>query len=266
MEPVAQQGWDNFTFRLESELAVRLPSAEAYVAAVAKEERVLPLLAGRLTHAVPESVAVGQPGPLYPFPWSVRRWLHGETLSAKPLSDREGLAHDLGRLLAALRTVPAGQGPAAGRHSFFRGCHPSVYGDQVQGALELLPETVDAGACREIWREATATAWAFEPVWFHGDVAAGNLVLQEGRLSAVIDFGTCGVGDPACDLVMAWTYFSGEERRTFRRAVDLPDDSWRRARGWALWKALVTLTGLSGPDLQGVQRRTLAEVLSDPVI
>ncbi|MCL2782217.1 MAG: phosphotransferase, partial [Actinomycetia bacterium] len=102
--------------------------------------------------------------------------------------------------------------------------------------------------------------------WFHGDVAAGNLLAVDGRLAAVIDFGTCGVGDPACDLVIAWTYFRGDERAVFRESVGLDDDTWRRARGWALWKALVTMAGMSGPDPDRGAARALREVLRDPVI
>ncbi|MET8982429.1 aminoglycoside phosphotransferase family protein [Streptomyces sp. NPDC004539] len=264
VRPVARQGWDNRTFRLGEELSVRLPSAEGYVAAVAKEDRWLPVLAKELTMPLPAPVAVGRPSAAYPFPWSVRRWLPGETVEAADADavDRVRLARDLGEFLRRLREVPAEGGPAAGRHSWFRGCHPSVYGDQVAESLVTLADEVDVAACRAVWGEALVSAWPSAPVWFHGDVSAGNLLVRGGRLSAVIDFGTCGVGDPACDLVIAWTYFEGAEREAFREAVGLPDDAWRRARGWALWKALVVLAGLSSPDPEGVQRRVLERVLT----
>ncbi|TDC85497.1 aminoglycoside phosphotransferase family protein [Micromonospora sp. KC606] len=264
--PVPRQGWDNRTFRLGDALAVRLPSAEGYVAAVAKEERCLPILAKHLPLAVPESVAIGAPSATYPFPWSVRRWLPGEPVDSSPAVDRTALARGLGDFLTALRRVPTEHGPAGGWHSHFRGCHPSVYGEQVETALDRLGDAVDADACRTIWGAALTTAWPTAPVWFHGDVAAGNLLVTDGRLAAVIDFGTCGVGDPACDLVMAWTYFAGDERRVFADAVGLPADAWRRARGWALWKALATMAGLSSPDPEGVQTRVLVQVLADPVV
>ncbi|MFD6624406.1 aminoglycoside phosphotransferase family protein [Streptomyces diastaticus] len=262
--PVDPQGWDNRTFRLGDELAARLPSGESYVAAVEKEDRYLPLLARHLPLAVPEVVATARPGSGYPFPWSVRRWLPGNTVT--PDIDRGALASDLGGFLAALRKVPSEGGPVGGSHSHFRGCHPSVYSSQVEAALITLKDEVDAKTCEAIWADALTSAWPQAPVWFHGDVAAGNMLLTEGRLSAVIDFGTCGVGDPACDLVMAWTYFEGEERQTFREAVDLSDDTWRRARGWALWKALATMGGLSSPDPEGFQTLVLAKVLEDSVI
>ncbi|PRX96841.1 aminoglycoside phosphotransferase family protein [Allonocardiopsis opalescens] len=264
--PVERQGWDNRTFRLGDELAVRLPSGESYAAAVAKEDRWLPVLAKALPLPVPEVVATGRPGGGYPFPWSVRRWMSGETLADAHGVDRTALARDLGAFLTALRAVPATRGPAAGRHCYWRGCHPSVYGDQVQDALVTLEDEVDAAACEDVWARALTSAWPQAPVWFHGDVAAGNLLAAGGGLSAVIDFGTCGVGDPACDLVMAWTYFEGHERQVFREAAGLSDDTWRRARGWALWKALATMGGLSSPDPDGFQNRVLAEVLADPVV
>ncbi|MDP9819297.1 aminoglycoside phosphotransferase family protein [Spirilliplanes yamanashiensis] len=263
---VARQGWDNRTFRLGGELAVRLPSGEGYVAAVAKEDRWLPVLAGRLPLPVPEPVGAGRPGAGYPFPWSVRRWLPGEPLDAAEGVDPAGVARDLGGFLTALRAAPAAGGPAAGRHCWFRGCHPSVYGDQVGRALDVLGDAVDAAACRAVWAAALTSAWAAAPVWFHGDVAPGNLLTVGGRLAAVIDFGTCGVGDPACDLVIAWTWLGPAERRVFRAAAGLDDDAWRRARGWALWKALATMAGLSGPDPAGHQAAVLRRVLADPVI
>ncbi|GAA1442679.1 aminoglycoside phosphotransferase family protein [Nocardiopsis tropica] len=265
VRPVASQGWDNRTFRLGDELVVRLPSGEGYVAAVAKEDRCLPRLAGHLPLAVPVPVATDWPAAAYPFPWSVRRWLPGVTVEAATGIDRTRLARDLGAFLTALRRAPTGPGPASGAHSHHRGCHPGVYGHQVEQALERLGGAVDAASCRRIWAEAVRSTWSGAPTWCHGDVAVGNLLTTDGTLSAVIDFGCCSVGDPACDLVMAWTFFTAEERPVFREAVGLPSDTWRRARGWALWKALVTMAGLSSPDQRGVQRRVLSHVLADPV-
>jgi aminoglycoside phosphotransferase (APT) family kinase protein len=264
VRPVPRQGWDNRTFRLGDDLSARLPSAEGYAAAVQKEERALQFLDGRLPVALPGVVAIGAPGQGYPFPWSVRRWLPGDTVAAASTLDQVALAKDVGGMLTALRALPTEAGAAAGRHSFYRGSHPSAYSDQVQAALERLD--VDADACAAIWLTATTSVWESAPVWFHGDVAVGNLLVQGGRLSAVIDFGTCGVGDPACDLVLAWTHFDGRARTVFREAAGLDDATWQRARGWALWKSLVVLSGQSSPDEGDEHRRILAEVLADPVV
>ncbi len=265
IRPIARQGWDNRTFRLGDDLSVRLPSAEGYVPAIAKEDRWLPHLAGHLPLPVPAPVATGRPTGEFPFPWSVRRWLPGETVEHGTL-DRIHLPADLAAFLQDLQRVPSSDGPAAGRHSSFRGCHPSAYSDDVAEALRQLAADVDSAACRAIWTAAIASVWQQQPVWFHGDIAPGNLLTDGVRLSAVIDFGTCGIGDPACDLVIAWTWFSPEERVVFRDAVALADTTWQRARGWALWKALITLAGRSGPNAQAFQLRALEQVLDDPVI
>lgn len=263
---VDPQGWDNRTFRLGDELAVRLPSAAGYVPAVAKEQDVLPYLAGRLDVAVPEPVALGGPGEGYPFPWSVRRWLGGTVVARAERLDVERLATDVGGALRQLRSIPSAGGPAAGAHSFHRGAHPSRYDDEVTAALDALGGSVDRAACEQVWAAATATAWDRPAVWFHGDVAPGNLLVDgAGRLSALIDFGTCGVGDPACDLVFAWTFLDGSARRAFHEAVALDTDTWARARGWALWKALIMLAGSAGPGGVGEHRGVLEAVLADPV-
>jgi aminoglycoside phosphotransferase (APT) family kinase protein len=268
--PVDRQGNDNRTFRLGDRLVVRLPSAEWYAAAVDKEDRWLPLLAGHLPVPVPAPMAIGRPAAGYPFAWSVRRWLAGDPVEDAADVDRMALARDLGAFLTALRAVPAEPGPACGRHSFFRGCHPSVYSDDVQRSLGELAGLVDVAACRTVWADALVSAWPAGPVWFHGDVAAGNLLTAGGRLAAVIDFGTCGVGDPACDLVMAWTYFAGPERKAFRAAAGLADDVWRRARGWALWKALLVAAGRpaasSGGDPVPPEIAEIEAILADPVV
>lgn len=260
--PVLEQGHDNRTFRLGDELAVRLPSAEGYVAGVTKEDLCLPVMARHLSTGVPVPVATGLPSEDYPYPWSVRRWITGTTPDHDPDLDRVALAEDLGAFLRELRAVPPGEGPAAGEHSFYRGTHPSVYGDQVEETLGELADQVDVRACRAIWNEAVRTAWPTDPVWFHGDVAPGNLLTHRGRLVAVIDFGTCGVGDPACDLVVAWTLFTEAERGVFRDAAALSDDTWARARGWALWKALVTL-GNPASNLYAQQERALEQLVAE---
>lgn len=262
--PVRRQGNDNRTFRLGVDLAVRLPSHESYVAGITKEDRFLPLLGEHLTVAVPAPVATGRPTREYPYPWSVRRWMVGDTPDRDPDLDRPRFAHDLGAFLRELRVAPADDAPVAGLHSFYRGCHPSVYGDQVQAALTDLADQVDVAACKAVWQRAVRSVWSSAPVWVHGDVAVGNLLTTEGRLSAVIDFGTCGVGDPACDLVIAWTFLEGDERELLRAAAGLPADAWARARGWALWKALVTMRGPDGPQYRS-QASALAQLLAEPV-
>lgn len=262
--PVPEQGNDNRTFRLGDDLAVRLPSHDSYVAGITKEDTFLPMLGEHLTVPVPTPVATGRPTRKYPYPWSVRRWMIGDTADRDPDLDRARFAHDLGVFLRELRAVPTDGGPIAGLHSFYRGCHPSVYGDQVQAALSKLADQVDVPACKAIWLNAVRSVWSGPPVWVHGDVAVGNLLTANRQLCAVIDFGTCGLGDPACDLVIGWTFLQGDEREALREAAGLPADAWARARGWALWKALITMADADSPQYPS-QAHLLAQLLAEPV-
>ncbi len=263
VSPINKQGWDNRTFRLGNKLAVRMPSGASYANAVQKEASALAALAPHLSVAIPEVAAIGEPSELFPLPWSIRPWIAGETLEDAKGVDRKNLAATLGATLVELRSVPIDNGPYAGKLSFFRGCHPSVYGEEVVQSLDILSDKTDAAQCLEIWQGAVTSIWTAEPVWFHGDVAAGNILVNDNAMIALIDFGTCGIGDPACDFVMAWTYFDAVERQHFRQAAEIKDGTWQRAKGWALWKALVSLSGLSSPDTNGVQARALREILGE---
>jgi aminoglycoside phosphotransferase (APT) family kinase protein len=263
--PVAESGWDNRTFRLGDALTVRLPTAEWYVAAVAKEHTWLPRLAPHLPLAIPEPVALGSPGAGYPWPWSLRRWIDGRPAGVDRIADPVGFARDLARFLVALWGVDPTGGPAAGAHSFHRGGALAVYDDETSAALETLGTRIDRAAATRMWDDALAAERTGAPVWFHGDVAEGNLLVDDvGRLSAVIDFGTSGVGDPACDLVIAWTLFDGSSRAAFVEDVGQDAATWARARGWALWKALITLAAPdAAPRHVDGARRTLGRLL-DP--
>jgi aminoglycoside phosphotransferase (APT) family kinase protein len=239
-------GIDNRTFRLGHELTIRLPSAAGYAAAVEKEQRWLPVIARTVPLPVPEPVGRGVPEEDYPFPWSVNRWLPGESAITAPVPDQHRFAHDLADFLRALQTVGTGGAPAAGEHSFHRGADPVFYDGETRRAVASLGSRIDGGAATRIWEDGLRARWTGEPVWFHGDVSAGNLLIDDGVLSAVIDFGTSGVGDPACDLYIAWTSLDPAARATFRAALDPDDAMWARGRAWTLWKALISLADPSG--------------------
>jgi aminoglycoside phosphotransferase (APT) family kinase protein len=142
----------------------------------------------------------------------------------------------------------------------------SFYASDVDRALANLGDEVPVGSARRVWEDATASKWDADPVWFHGDVAFGNLLVRDGKLAAVIDFGTSGVGDPACDLVLAWTMLTGPSRDAYRSTLALDAETWARGRGWALWKALIVLEQALGneDDVEAaVQRKVIREVLVD---
>ncbi|WP_203819283.1 aminoglycoside phosphotransferase family protein [Paractinoplanes ferrugineus] len=263
--PVEVDGWDNRTYRLGTTMTVRLPTAEGYVAAVAKENEWLPRLAPQLPVAVPRILGQGQPGEGYPYPWSVRGWLAGETASRGRVADRAKFAASVAGFLRALQRCDTSGAPVAGRHSWYRGASPEHYDDETRRCLAALAGVVDTERATRVWEAALAAEWRGSPVWFHGDIAAGNLLVSGGELVAVIDFGTSGVGDPACDLVIAWTDFAGESRRVFRSEVAQDAGTWARARGWLLWKSLLVLSEILGTDpaQEAVQQRLITEVLTD---
>jgi aminoglycoside phosphotransferase (APT) family kinase protein len=265
VEPVEVDGWDNSTFRLGARMAARLPSAARYAPQVEKEHRWLPMLAPLLPLPIPVPLAKGVPGEGYPFNWSVYRWIEGETASVGRIDNLVEFATALAAFLTALQRIDPAGGPPPGRHNFFRGGPLTVYDAETRQAIAALDGRIDADAATAAWEAALAATWHGAPVWFHGDVAAGNLLVEGGRLSAVIDFGTSGVGDPSCDLAIAWTLFGGESRDAFR-AVLLPDDAtWARGRGWVLWKGLITLAEHidTNPLEAGSARRVIDEVLAD---
>lgn len=262
---VELDGWDNRTFRLGSDMAVRLPSAEAYAAQVEKEHRWLPRLAPLLPLPIPVPLAMGMPAESFPWHWSVYRWLDGEVATIGSIDDLPLFATTLGRFLDVLQHIDPADGPPPGRHNFFRGGPLTTYDAQTRDTIAALHGKIDAHAATAVWEAALAATWHDAPVWVHGDVAPSNLLVREGQLSAVIDFGCSGVGDPACDLVIAWTVFSGESREEFRAALPLDAATWARGRGWALWKALITLAQHinTNPIEAGKARRVIDEVLAD---
>jgi aminoglycoside phosphotransferase (APT) family kinase protein len=262
--PVVPGGWNNRTFRLGEGMSVRLPSAARYAAEVAKEQAVLPRLAPHLPLRIPRPLARGEPGEGYPFAWSIMDWIEGETAGAAQVPDAVALALDLARFLRALHRIDAAEGPRAGEHSFHRGGDLGVYDGEVQTCLRALAGRLDTRAAAALWATALASRWRAPPVWVHGDLSPGNLLVRGGRLCAVIDFGSSSVGDPACDLVIAWTRFEGPSRAAFRAGLDLDPETWARARGWALWKAMLILAGRSRPSgLERAPTEVIAAVLAE---
>ena len=262
VSPVAFSGWDNRTFRLGDALTVRLPSAAAYVGSVEKELTWLPRLSPALPLPIPVPVAAGVPSARYPWPWSIRRWIEGSPAAMVAVADLVVFAEQLAGFLRALRAVDPTDGPPLGPENFHRGGDLAVYDDETRRATALLANVVDSDAVSRMWDDALAARWDGPPVWFHGDVAPGNLLVDaSGRLCAVIDSGQFGVGDPACDLTIAWTLLRGRARSVFRAAMEVDESMWVRGRGWALWKALSTIiAGDAGAYFIGQSWEVLREL------
>ena len=215
------------------------------------------------------------PGSGFPWPWSVFGWLEGDPAAAVRVDDLVNFALDIAGFLAALAAVDATDGPAAGEHSAFRGAPLAVFDEEVRRAISIVASEVDTSATTAAWEASVAALLNGARVWVHGDIAGSNLLVVDGRLAAVLDFGCCAVGDPACDLAIAWTLFHGESRRAFRERLAAEERAWLRGRGWALWKALITLaeavrTAAPDPEPAAVRsgwrvgaRGVIDEVLAD---
>lgn len=254
IKPVKNSGHDNRTFHLGDDLTIRLPSGKEYEPQIQKEAKWLPVLAQHLSLPITAPVAKGKPTPEYPLAWSINRWLVGETVTHTNV-DLQKFAIELARFLKELEAINAENGPQAGAHNFYRGGDLAVYIEEFEQALTQLPAGPQRNHYQDIWTTALATKWEKKPVWVHGDIAVGNLLVNDGHLSGVIDFGILGTGDPACDLVIAWTFFDSKSRKAFKEEMGLDDTTWQRGKGWALWKALIT------PD-DAVSKKVLVDMLA----
>lgn len=266
LAPVPSGGTDNAIYRLGSSMAVRLPRIHWATAQVEKEQHWLPRLAPHLPLAIPTPLAIGTPGEGYPWHWSVYRWLEGENATPERLTEPCQAAAQLAQFIISLQRVDAAGGPLAGPHNFSRGVPLALRDDSVRAAIQALHGTLDTQAAIAAWEAALqAPAWHGAPVWVHGDLQPGNLLAQEGRLSAVIDFGGLGVGDPACDLLVAWNLFSDQSRDAFRAALVVDDATWARGRGWALSVGLIALPYYldTSPAMVSYARHTIAQALAD---
>ena len=268
LRPVPSGGTDNAIYRLGDNMAVRLPRIPSATGQVDKEHAWLPRLAPHLPLAIPVPLARGSPGEGYPWHWSVTPWLDGENATIERLADPCRAAADLARFVAALQRINPAGGPPPGEHNFGRGVPLMQRDGSTREAIAALGGVLDRDRVTAAWEAALrAPVWRDAPVWIHGDLSSGNLLAVRGRLSAVIDFGGLGVGDPACDLMIAWTLFSGESREAFRAALAVDDATWARGRGWALSWALIFIPYYTetNPVEVGKAWRTIAEVLGDHV-
>ena len=240
---VEKQGHDNRTYRLGEHMLIRMPTAADYALKVPKEQELLPQLAKRLSASIPAPIKMGKPSADYPYPFSIYKWLPGKSINLLTLTDqeKEQLAFDLAKFLKELQSITDVEGPEPGQHNWWRGDHVSDYDKGAREQIAELVEIIDASKALALWDRACETKWDKKPVWIHGDFAIGNILMDGEKLSAVIDFGGASVGDPACDLVIAWTYLSGKAREIFISEMDMDSDTWLRARAWALWKATFEL-------------------------
>jgi len=259
IEPVLSAGTDNALYRLGDDMIVRLPRIHWAVDSLAKEHQWLPWLAPRLPVSIPIPLGMGTPGGGYPWRWSVYTWLDGKNPAIACRADSRSIALELADFVAALRRIDPTDGPPTGQTLAMKDVH-------VLTAIDALHGRIDTDAVIEVWSAALQIPeWTGSRVWIHGDLAPGNVLLVDGRLSAVIDFSGVGVGDPSDDLRIAWNLLPANTRNVFRSALDVDDAAWARGRARALAQALVQLPYYweTNPELATNARHVIREVLAD---
>ncbi len=262
---IEKQGHDNRTYRVGDHMLIRMPTAEEYALKVPQEQQLLPQLAKYLSLSIPAPIKMGKPSRDFPYPFSIYNWLPGKSINLLTLTDqeKEQLAFDLAKFLKELQAITAIKSLEPGPHNWWRGCNVSVYDKGAHEQIAELTGVIDVTRALALWDKACATKWDKTPVWLHGDFAIANMLMESGKLSAVIDFGSTAVGDPACDLVIAWTYLAGKAREIFIAEMNLDEDAWLRARAWALWKATFELGRLADKNSAEakLQKGIIAEVI-----
>lgn len=266
LKSVASSGTDNALFRLGSEYIVRLPRIEwgegSANKSTNKEYEWLPKIARFLRTSISEPIFKGNANESYPWQWIVAKWNEGYNPEFEKENEYAELAKDLAIFLNDLHRIKLSNGPTSRR-----GVSLKEVDAETKKAIGELTEELDTQSVTLLWNLLSNTpAWNQNPVWVHGDFLPGNILIQNNRLSAVIDFTDVGMGDPACDLIVAWALLNAQSRKTFRENLEnIDDDTWQRGRGWALSIALIMLPYYknTNPTLGSLARRMIKSVLDD---
>lgn len=261
IQVVENPGWDHWSFRLGETMVIRLPSAARYANQVIKEQRWLKNLAPHLSIEIPRPLVLGIPCALFPWNWSISDWIEGEIAEKGEISSLEEFAESLVVFLQQIQSIDSQGGPEAGPENFYRGARLRHYNSETRTLADRLKNIVDKNQVIALWERAMSSAWKREAVWVHGDLSSRNILVRGGKLRSVIDFGLMAIGDPACDLVMTWTFFRGASRERFRGRLNFDSDTWSRARGWCLWKALLTLEAQQEQEVDFTETLALIQTI-----
>jgi aminoglycoside phosphotransferase (APT) family kinase protein len=263
---VDSAGTDNAMYWLGNDMVIRLPRIHWAIEQVEKEHQWLPKLAPKLPLTIPTPLAKGKPDDGYPWHWSVYKWIDGENATIDRLKDKAQAAKALAQFIATLQSIDATNGPSPGSHNSNRGIQLAARDAHTRDVIHSLKGSLDIDTATAAWEAAlNAPVYQDTPVWIHGDIQSSNLLAVEGRINAVIDFGCLGIGDPACDLMVAWNLFSVETREVFRKTLSVDDATWTRGCGWALSVGLIALPYYAKTNLvlAKIAQYTIDEVLAD---
>lgn len=260
VQPVISSGTDNALYLIGGGLAARLPRTPEAATYLLKENQWLPVLRSHLTIPVPAPLAVGQPGEGFPFQWSIVPWLDGQPPEPNDLADPVGFAIDLATFVRALQSVEVTGGP----HDV-RGESVKLSDARVRMGIANLRDELDPTSVTAAWdRVMEVPDHVGDPVWFHGDLSPTNVLVSDGSLSAVIDWGRCGVGDPAIDTTVGWALLPPKARDAYREALAVDDATWERGKGWVLGGVVgIAYYRKSRPDLVEGITRTIRALLAD---
>lgn len=265
LSPVPNTGTAHALFRLGSDFVVSLPLNQEASLQCQKEHQWLHTIAATVPTPVPVPIHKGSPSTRYPSHWSIFQWFKGMALWDVLSLNKADLALDVARFISALSSTATAGGPAPGSHNFGRGVDLCERDRATRAALDRCDGLVPVEPLREFWNRALGARPSHRPAWIHGDLHGGNIIIHEGKLAAIIDFGGLAVGDPACDLAFAWYVLDRLERDLFRRQLARDDEEWRRAKGWALSVAAIQLPYYRGHNthMERLAMRTLSAVLED---
>ncbi|MEQ9315585.1 MAG: phosphotransferase, partial [Henriciella sp.] len=264
---VRSGGTDNYIFRIDNDLCLRIAKRDAAIPALHQREPAALKALSDLPLETPRFMAKGSLPDPEGWPWMICTWLHGVSMDA---AGHTATTEDAGRLALFLLDLQGfhkrnAAEPAPDNH--WRGVGLAQRGEVTADAIATLSDEFDGEALSKVWASALSAdpCKRDEQTWIHGDMHPANLVVRDGAITGVIDWGLSGLGDPACDLMAAYTVFSGKARDAFARATAASESAWMRARGWALSTAVVALAYYRGSDAPIVarSREVIGEVLAE---
>lgn len=241
------QGHDHTVFRIGKKHIAAFPNAKKYGERIQQLSQFLSQIKLKISIQISEILKIGAPAHGYPFLWSISTFIEGESANlCFEAIDLNKFTIDLSTVLNEFKMISMETVSLfPGKENWYRGGDLAEYNHQVIEAFGILKNTINYEILYKIWLKALGSSWQLKPIFVHGDIALGNLIVKDKKLCGIIDFGTMCVGDPACDLMIAFTVFSQENRKIFKKELDYDRNTWYRAMGLTLWKALIEYAELS---------------------